>query len=71
MIFKVKGQSYIKMHFNHHMVQNIGPGALASSCTTTRSTMGTNVRITFKVKGQGHKVNELKPLSYKLLVVGS
>ena len=56
------------MHFNHHMMKNIG---LRASCTTTCSTMGINVRITFKVIGQGHRANELEPFSYKLFVVGS
>ena len=63
MIFKVKGQSNIKMHFNHHMTKNIGAKALVLSCTTTCSIIGRNVRITLNFKLQDHRVNELKPLS--------
>ena len=71
MIFKVKCQSHIKMHFNYRMSKIISRRSLVSSCTTIYSTTGQNVRITFQVKGQGHRVNELKTFSYKFLVVVS
>ena len=32
---------------------------------------GQNISMTFQAKGQGHRVNELKPFSNKLLVVGT
>ena len=65
---KVKITSKCTLITTIDMIKNIGRGA---SSTTTLSTVRTNARITFTVKGQGHRANELKPFSYKLLVVGS
>ena len=47
MIFKVKGQSHIKMHFYHYMSKNIGRRALVSSCTTIKSKLGTKCEHNF------------------------
>ena len=60
MSLKGKGQSHIKMHFNHHISKNIGCKALVLSCTTTKSTMWTKCEDNFPDEGQSHRVNEHK-----------
>ena len=71
MMFKVKGQSHIKMRFNQHMSKNVRSRELVCHEQPHNQPWGQNVRITFQIKSQGHRVNTIKPFSYKLLVVDS
>ena len=69
MIFKVKGNSLIKMHFNHHISKILVIQHCFCNEQPQSQHWGQYVRITFQVKCQVHRVIELKPFYYKLLFI--